>query len=83
MKKAEDGNGLLLRFYEWAGKAGDVQITVPPGAADATVTNLMEEPEGLAPNLQGTNQITVPVHPYEIVSVRVNYTSNPAGVLNQ
>ena len=80
MKKAEDGNGLLLRFYEWAGKAGDVQITVPPGATDATVTNLMEQPEGLVLNLKGTNQITVPVHPYEIVSVRVNYTGNPAGV---
>jgi alpha-mannosidase len=76
MKKPEDGNGLLLRFYEWAGKAGDVQLTVPPNATDATVTDLMEQPQGLALQLQGTNQITVPVHPYEIVSVRVNYANN-------
>jgi alpha-mannosidase len=72
MKKTEDGNGLLIRFYEWAGKAGDVQLTIPPGATDATLTNLMEKPEGPALPLKGT-QITVPVHPYEIVSVRANY----------
>ena len=35
MKKTEDGNSLLFRFYEWAGKAGDVQLTVPPGAMDS------------------------------------------------
>jgi len=77
LKKTEDGNALLLRFYEWAGKAGDVQVAVPPGATAATVTNLMEQQEGPALSIQGTNQITVPVHPYEIVSVRVTYPSNP------
>jgi len=73
MKKAEDGDGLLFRFYEWAGKAGDVQLTVPPGATDAAVTNLMEQPEGSSLALLAGNQIAVAVHPYEIVSVRVNY----------
>ncbi|MGB8011880.1 MAG: glycoside hydrolase family 38 C-terminal domain-containing protein [Terriglobales bacterium] len=73
MKKTEDGNALLLRFYEWAGKAGDVQLTVPPGATGATLTNLMEQAEGSLLPVNATNQVTVPVHPYEIVSVRVNY----------
>jgi alpha-mannosidase len=73
MKKTEQGNGLLLRFYEWAGKAGDVQLTIPPGATDVTLTNLMEQPGAVTLPVQGTNQITVPVRPYEIVSVRVNY----------
>jgi alpha-mannosidase len=73
MKKTEDGNDLLLRFYEWAGKAGEVQVTVPSGAVDATVTNLLEQPEGTALKLKGRNQFTVPVHPYEIVSVHVGY----------
>lgn len=73
MKKTEDGNSLLFRFFEWAGKSGDVQITVPPGAVEARLTNLMEQAEVGALPIQGANQITVPVHPYEIVSVRVNY----------
>jgi len=73
MKKTEDGNSLLFRFYEWAGKSGDVQITVPPGATEARLTNLMEQPEVGALPIQGANQITVPVKPYAIVSVRVNY----------
>jgi alpha-mannosidase len=73
MKKTEDGNGLLFRFYEWAGKDGDVQLRVPHGATGATLTNLMEQPEGGPLPLSGADVITVPVHPYEIVSVRVNY----------
>jgi alpha-mannosidase len=75
MKKTEDGNSLLFRFYEWAGKSSDVQITVPPGGTEARLTNLMEQPEAGAMPIQGTNQITVPVRPHAIVSVRVNYTA--------
>ena len=44
LKKTEDGNGLILRVYEWAGKNGTVELHVPPGATGATVTNLMEQP---------------------------------------
>src|ERR1700722_4808335 len=32
MKKAEDDNSVVLRFYEWAGKAGDVKLQLPQGA---------------------------------------------------
>ena len=72
MKKAEDSNGLILHMYEWAGKSGNVEITLPKGATGATETNLMEIPQG-AP-LQITNdRITVPVHPFEIVAVRIDY----------
>jgi alpha-mannosidase len=63
---------LLLRFYEWAGKTGDVQVILPEGASRATLTNLMEKPDGASLSLT-KNQITVPVHPYEIVSVRVEF----------
>ncbi len=31
MKKAEDDDALILRFYEWAGKETDVKIQLPPG----------------------------------------------------
>jgi alpha-mannosidase len=73
VKKAEDANGLILRFYEWAGKDGAAQIVVPPGAVSATLTNLMETPEGPPLQFTAPDVIVVPVHPYSIVSVRVDY----------
>ena len=72
LKKAEDSDALLLRLYEWAGKTGDVQVSLPEGANSASLTNLMEKPDGAKLSIT-RNQITVPVHPYEIVSVRVEF----------
>jgi len=72
IKKAENSDGLIFRFYEWAGSSGDVQIKVPAGATDAVMTNLMEKPLGSTLSVSG-DQVTVPVHPFEIVSVQVNY----------
>lgn len=72
MKKAEDANGLIFHLYEWAGKSGQIVLTVPPGATGATETNLMEIPQGPALKVVN-NTVTVPVHPYEIVAVRVDY----------
>jgi alpha-mannosidase len=73
LKKSEDGDALLLRFYEWAGKSVDVQINLPAGATAATVTNLMEQPEGSPLSIAKGGHLTVPIHPYEIQSVRVDY----------
>lgn len=75
MKKTEDGDGLLFRFYEWAGESGNATIALPGNAGAATLTNLMEEPTGTALPVTG-NKISVPVHPFEIVSVRVDYPRN-------
>ena len=72
LKKAEDDNGLVFRVYEWAGKSGNVEIHVPEGATGATLTNLMEKPDG--PALKIVNDtVTAPIHPYEILTVQVNY----------
>jgi alpha-mannosidase len=72
LKKAEDSDALLLRFYEWAGTTAEVRLSLPEGASGASLTNLMEKPEG--EQLSVTNhQVTVPVHPYEIVSLRVGF----------
>jgi alpha-mannosidase len=73
LKKAEDGDALLLRFYEWAGKTADVQISLPEGASSASLTNLMENPE-TKPLSVANQQITVPVHPFEIISLRVEFS---------
>ena len=45
---------------------------MPPGATAATVTNLMEKPEGSPLTVNG-DRVTIPIHPYEILTVRVNY----------
>jgi alpha-mannosidase len=77
VKKAEDANGLILRVYEWAGKAGTVTFHVPPGATSATVTNLMETPEGAPLTVDG-DQVKAPIKPYEILTVRVDYADKVA-----
>jgi alpha-mannosidase len=73
VKKAEDADGLIIRVFEWAGKSSEVKIKVPPSATSATVTNLMEKPEGPALKVVD-DTVTVPIHPFEILSVRVNYS---------
>jgi alpha-mannosidase len=65
---------LIFRVYEWAGKSGDVTIQVPKGATGATVTNLMEKPEGTVLKIAG-DTVTAPIRPYEILTVRVDYPS--------
>jgi alpha-mannosidase len=72
VKKAEDANGLIFRVYEWAGKASTVEFHVPPGATGATVTNLMEQPEGDALPVTG-DVVKAPIKPFEILTVRVDY----------
>jgi alpha-mannosidase len=72
LKKAEDGNALVFRLYEWAGKTSNVEVSLPSGAMAASLTSLMEKAEG-PPLVVTNNRVTVPVHPYEIVSVRVDF----------
>jgi alpha-mannosidase len=72
VKKAEDANGLIFRVYEWAGKAATVEFHVPQGATGATVTNMMETPEG-APLAVVGDVVKAPIHPYEILTIRVDY----------
>ena len=78
LKKAEDEDAILLRFYEWAGTGGNVQIAVPPGVTAAQLTNLMEKPEQTRLTIRD-GHVLVPVHPYEIVSVRLSYTTERSG----
>ncbi len=78
VKKAEDANALIFRAYEWAGKESTAEFHVPPGATGATVTNLMEKPEGTALPIEG-DVVKVPIHPYEILTVQVDYVQPVAG----
>lgn len=73
VKKTEDGDALLFRFYEWAGRSSEVHLNVPDGATLASLANMMEQPEGPALALSLDGKVTIPVHPFEIVTVRVAY----------
>jgi alpha-mannosidase len=75
LKKAEDTDGLILRVYEWAGKSGDAQIDLPKRALSAMVTSLLERPQG-QPLVVQEGHVTVPIHPYEILTLRVDYAQS-------
>ncbi len=75
IKKAEDSDALIFRMYEWAGTPTEVKLHIPPGATSATETNMMEEPEGATLNLTG-DTITVPIKPYEILTLEATYPNN-------
>jgi alpha-mannosidase len=69
IKKAQTDDSLILRFYEWAGKEGDVKITLPPGVESAVDADLMERPISELP-MQG-NALSVHAKPYEIKTVKL------------
>jgi len=71
LKKSEDDDSLVLRFYEWAGKETDVKIQLPPGAQSASETDLMEKPTSdLALH---NNMVTVHTKPYEIKTLKARF----------
>jgi alpha-mannosidase len=78
VKKAEDSDALVLRFYEWAGRDGEVRIQIPKGALKARLANLLEQPEGAELPMENGDTVTVPTHPYEIVTIKVEYAPQGA-----
>jgi alpha-mannosidase len=48
---------------------------VPSGATGAIVTNMQETPEGAALTVAG-DVVKVSIHPYEILTIRVDYTND-------
>jgi len=77
VKKAEDSDALIFRMYEWAGEAAQVKLHIPPGATSAAETNLMEKPEGAALSVTG-DTITIPIKPYEILTIQATYPNKVA-----
>jgi alpha-mannosidase len=71
MKWAEEGDVMILRFYEWAGKEADVTVRLPRRAQTAWETNLIEQSTG---DLQVTRDgITTHTKPYEIKTMAVRF----------
>jgi len=75
LKKAEDENALVVRFYEWAGKDGEVTIQLPPDAESAAETDLMEKPIGKLSVHNGG--VSLHTKPYEIKTIKVQFASRP------
>jgi alpha-mannosidase len=71
LKKAEDDNTLILRFYEWAGKDADVKLQFPAGAESALETNLMEKPTSKLEVQNGA--VVLHTKPYEIKTVDIQF----------
>jgi alpha-mannosidase len=44
LKSAEEGDGLVLRLYEPAGRRGDLVLKVPHGWKPSGALNILEEP---------------------------------------
>jgi alpha-mannosidase len=71
VKKAEDDNALILRFYEWAGKEGDVKLELPSGAQIAEEADLIERPIRDLSLQSGV--VTVHTKAYEIKTIKVRF----------
>jgi len=70
IKKAEEGDDLIVRFYEWAGKSGDVTLHFPTPALSAQETSLVEKATG-ALSVHGQD-VVVPTKPFEIRTVQAH-----------
>jgi alpha-mannosidase len=76
LKKAEDNNGLVFRFYEFEGKAGEVRLQLPRKAATAVETDLMEKqgkPVTISPS---GRELLIPTGAFEIKTVEVTFALN-------
>jgi alpha-mannosidase len=73
VKKAEGDGALLVRFYEWAGQAADVNVNLPATAESASETDLMEKP--LRDLTVHTRNVSVGTKPYEIKTLRIRFAA--------
>jgi len=69
MKKAEDSDGLVLRFYEISGKEAEVVIRIDELFREAVETNLIEKPISRI-RLSG-EKIRIPISKYEIKTIKL------------
>jgi alpha-mannosidase len=76
LKKDEDDDALIARFYEWAGQEADVTLDLPAGAQHAFRANLLEKPGDSLP-LDG-NRVTIHTEPYSIETVKIEFSPNSA-----
>lgn len=69
IKRAEDGEGVILRMYESENSYTKTKVTVNTGFTKAYVCNLLEETETEAP-VNG-REVSVVLKPYEVVTLKL------------
>ncbi len=69
VKKAENGNGIVMRFTESAGKSETLRIAPPAAFRHAEICNLLEEPIEKLRAKDGT--FSIPVAPWKIITVKI------------
>jgi len=69
VKQAEDGNGVIVRFYESQRQRGPVTLTTGFDLAEAWHTDLLEGNQAALTPVG--NSVTLFVKPYEIVTLRL------------
>jgi alpha-mannosidase len=69
IKRAEDGNGIIVRLYESQRKRGPVRLRFGSAVESAWTTNLLEENESALSVDQ--DSILLNIKPYQIVTLRV------------
>ena len=77
IKKAEDDDSTILRFYEWAGNEGDVKLQLPAAVELAWETDLMEKPIDNLVVQDGA--VRIHTKPYEIKTVKIKF-AHPSAV---
>jgi alpha-mannosidase len=71
VKRAEDSDAVILRFYEIYGRGGEASLTLPGSPKSAAETDMQENE--LRPVSLNGNRITVPVGKYEIKTLKIVY----------
>lgn len=69
IKKAEDGNGTIVRLYEAFGQKNQATLTFGMDIKQAVLTNLMEEE--IEELIVESNTVKVPFKPFEIQTIRI------------
>jgi alpha-mannosidase len=69
VKRAEDGNGLIVRFYECNRQRGPIMLEAAFPVKEAHTTNLLEESMGRL-EVDG-HKVMLDIKPYQIVTVRL------------
>ncbi len=72
IKKAEETDELIIRFYENENKRCKVNLTFGIDLKEVREVNLIERDLGLIYEL-GSNSIEVEVKPYEIKTLKIKY----------
>ncbi len=71
IKRAEDGDGIIVRLFESQRKRGPVQVRFGRALESAWITNLLEENESALRVDQDSIQLNL--RPYQIVTLRVKF----------